>query len=224
MKRPLLRLALLYVGGILAAEYLSLPLWPILAVALCLTIVALAWCRFRSALLYPLLVLAGLANSKLQTDLLSPIDLRGIFGIEPHLVTIRGNLLETPALRVYQQDREPAWRTLARMEVTALCPLKGKWQPAAGRIAVSTPGQLTNWYSGQSVEITGVAARAQVCHCRGHFRLPPVFAAAGGLLFVAGRVRKRLAEGRPGCSSACGGSISSIWARHALALGLHDGR
>jgi len=78
-------------------------------------------------------------------------------------------LRETPTLRVYEQGETPAWRTLARIELTELCLHKKPWQPAAGRIAVATPGTLTNLFGGQIVEVTGVAAPPRRAIAEGTF-------------------------------------------------------
>ena len=67
---------------------------------------------------------------------------------------------ETPTQRVYARGQQESWRTMARVEVTALRRNRQSWQPATGRIAVTTQGILsTNFFAGQEVEITGVAGR-----------------------------------------------------------------
>jgi competence protein ComEC len=77
--------------------------------------------------------------------------------------------METPTLRVYQQAELSRWRTLARIRVTALRLEKEDWQPAAGRIAVTTAGSLTNLFSGQIVEAFGVAALPKRAVAEGTF-------------------------------------------------------
>jgi hypothetical protein len=114
------------------------------------------------------LVLAGLANSILHRCVLSPVDLRRVLGTEAHLACVRGTLLETPTLRVSQPEL-PSWRTLARVKVSAVRLDKNSWQPASGNIAVTTPGSLTNFFSGQSVEIIGVAAQPKPAVAEGTF-------------------------------------------------------
>lgn len=158
MKQPLITVALLYVGGILAAEITSLPVWLLLAICLSLTVVALSWPRARLLLLFPLIALTGLTNATLRTTVLSPIDLRNLLGREPHLVTVRGEIIETPTLRLYDTANRPTWRTQTRMEVSAIEVDKDPWRPAAGDIAISTAAELTNFWAGQVVEVTGVAA------------------------------------------------------------------
>jgi competence protein ComEC len=47
---------------------------------------------------------------------------------------------------------------LSRIEVREVCLNKQNWQPATGRIAVTTTGSLTNLFGGQRVEVNGVGA------------------------------------------------------------------
>jgi hypothetical protein len=104
MKRPLLRVVLLYSAGVLTGHFLSLPLLALLAPAIAFAMLAMALPAVRAALLYPLIFLTGLTNLTLHTAALSPNDLRRILGSEAHLLTVRGKLTETPTIRVYEQD------------------------------------------------------------------------------------------------------------------------
>src|SRR5437867_8750542 len=78
MKRPLLRVTLLFVAGILAASFGFLPLPLLLGLTLGLAGVALAWGRVRAVLLCLLIFLTGWTNLTLRTVVLSPHDLRRI--------------------------------------------------------------------------------------------------------------------------------------------------
>ena len=170
MKRPLLLVALLYVGGILIAGVIPLSPWSLLTGSLSLAALALTWSRARLGLLYALAVLMGWTNSTLHTAIISTHDLRLILGEQPEIVTIRGALRQAPVQRVFEQNEEASWRTLARIDVTALRRNKKSWQPAAGLMAVSTRGVLsTNIFAGQTVEITGVAALPKVAAAEGTF-------------------------------------------------------
>jgi hypothetical protein len=169
MKHPLLPVALLYVGGILAGRFVSLPLFLLLTGSLGLAVLALAWAQARPLLLWPLVLLTGWTNLTLQTTPLSPIDLRHVLGRQPEIVTIRGSVRETPWYRVYEQDEKEFWRTLTQIDVTALCPNRQTWRQATGRIAVTTPGMLTNFFAGQIVEITGVAQPPRIAVAPGTF-------------------------------------------------------
>jgi competence protein ComEC len=170
MKRPLLLVALLYAGGVLAAGAVSVSPFLLLAASVVLAVLALAWSRLRLVLLYGLAVLTGWTNSMLHTAIISPRDLRLILGDQPEIVTIRGVLREAPVQRVFEQGAEESWRTLARIEATALRLNRKSWQPALGRMAVSTRGVLsTNIFAGQMVEITGVAALPKIAAAEGTF-------------------------------------------------------
>ena len=79
-------------------------------------------------------------------------------------------LRETPTQRVYERGQQESWRTMARIDVTALRLNRQSWQPAAGRMAVTTQGILsTNFFAGQEVEITGVAGRPKIAAAEGTF-------------------------------------------------------
>lgn len=219
MKRPLWPVALLYAGGILAAEFVAAPLWPVVGISLGLAVAALVWARYRAVMLYPLLLLAGFTNSNLQTAVLSPTDLRTVLGTEPHLLTIRGELLETPTIRVYQPDQQPSWRTLARMEVRSVCLAKRDWQPGSGRIAITTAGLLTNYFSGQSVEVTGVAALPRLAVAEGTFDYRRYLKQQGIYyqLRAESETDWQVLRSPPALPLA---DRFSAWARRALALGL----
>jgi len=219
MKRPLLRLVLLYVCGILAAEVIALPLLPILGISLVLVALALSLTNFRAVLLYPLLILAGFANSTFHTSVISPLDLRRILGTEPHLACIRGNLVETPTLRVHGQDEKASWRTLARVEVCALRLDKDAWQSASGRVAVTTPGLLTNFFSGESIEMSGVLAEPKPAVAPGTFDYRQYLKRQGihYLLQTEDERDWSLSDRSPALPL---GDRFSRWARRALVLGL----
>jgi competence protein ComEC len=161
--------ALLYVGGVLAAELVRPPPLPLLCFLLVLATTALSWPHLRLVLLYTIVFLAGLANATLHTAVLSPVDIRNLVGLDAQLVTIRGELIETPTLRVYQHDQQPSWRTLARLDLKSVCLGKEHWQPATGQVAITTPGVLTNYFSGQIVEVSGVLAPPRLAVADGTF-------------------------------------------------------
>ena len=170
MKRPLVPVALLYVGGILTACFIRVPPLCLLVASLSLVALTLAWARARLIGLAALIVLTGWTNHTLHTAILSPHDLRRILGGQPEIVTVRGVVRETPTQRVYAHGEQESWRTMARLEVAALCRHRQPWQPAAGRMAVTTQGILaTNFFAGQEVEITGVAGPPKVAAAEGTF-------------------------------------------------------
>jgi competence protein ComEC len=169
MKRPLLPVGLAYIVGILVASLLPLQPMPLLALALGLSLTAVCWRQERSLLLFLALFFAGWTNLSLRQAILSPYDLRRLLSEEPALVTIRGTLSETPSFRVYEFREQECWRTMARLEVSAICLNRGSWQPAAGRLAVTTPGEFTNLFAGQSVEVSGVIGAPKLAAAPGTF-------------------------------------------------------
>ena len=170
MKRPLVPVALFYVGGILIACFIPVPPVFLLIGSLSLAVLTLAWPRARLIGLCALIVLTGWTNHTLRTVIISPNDLRRILGEQPEIVTLRGILRETPTQRVYERNQEESWRTMARVDVTALRRNRKPWQPAAGQMAVTTLGVLSSSvFIGQEVEITGVAAPPKIATAEGMF-------------------------------------------------------
>ena len=170
MKRPLVPVALLYVGGILIAGVIPVPPLYLLIGSLALAVLTLALPRARLVGLGTLIVLTGWTNHTLRTAIISPHDLRRIIGGQPEIVTLRGVLCETPTQRVYERNQQESWRTMARIDVTALRRNRRPWQPAAGRMAVTTHGVFsTNLFVGQDVEITGVAGPPRIATAEGMF-------------------------------------------------------
>jgi competence protein ComEC len=158
MKRPLAAVVACYTVGLLFAEVLQPPLGVLFAIAFVVFASALMIAKLRSWLIWPLVVLAGWTNLASRTAVVSPNDLRTLLGNTAAVVSVRGKLLETPRLRIFQSDSREAERTLAQVQVAAL--RRGtNWQPAFGQIAVTTPGTLPdNCFAGQTVEINGVMA------------------------------------------------------------------
>ena len=170
MKRPLGLVALFYVVGILIAGYIPLPPALLLGFGLVLTVISLAAsAHFRKFPLIILIFFTGWTNSTLRTVIISPHDLRTVHGAQPQLAVIRGTLRETPNFRVFVQDETESWRTLAQMDVSSISLSRQPWQPASGRLAVSTPGTLTNIFGKQVVEITGVVHRPKIAAANGTF-------------------------------------------------------
>lgn len=158
MKRPLLSVALCYVGGLLLANAVQVPPLPLFLTSFGLLLIALFFAQARNYLLWPLLVLVGWTNLTRQTAPISPDDLRQIIGPEPVLATLRGTLAESPSLRVHERDGKEFSRTLVPLEVTAIT-TNGNWQPALGRVMVATKGELSaDFFAGREVEISGVLA------------------------------------------------------------------
>jgi ComEC/Rec2-related protein len=161
MKRPLLPVALVYVIGLLLADVAQPGLPFLFALGFALLLPALVWAEGRALLLWPLLVVIGWVNLVSRTAVVSPNDLRRIVGNDPAVVTVRGALMETPELRIREQEDQVLSRTLARIRVSAMA-RRDAWQPAHGIVMVSTRGELPEeFFDGREVEISGVLAPPQ---------------------------------------------------------------
>jgi hypothetical protein len=114
MKRPLILVALFYVAGILLARSISFPLGILLASSLVVALLALAWIRMRPILLCPLIIFTGWSNAELSTAILSPHDVRRMLGDQPHLLTARGVIRETPTHRLFVLDEKESVRRTGR--------------------------------------------------------------------------------------------------------------
>lgn len=155
-KHPLAPVAVAYVTGVLAGWWMPLPLGWLFCISGTLALAAALWPMRLGWLLWPLLMGLGWTNMALHTAVLSPVDLRVLAKDAPELVMIRARLVETPTLRIFEGDEQATWRTHALVEVTGLR-RSHEWMPAAGRLAVTTPGVLgANFFAGRAVELTGI--------------------------------------------------------------------
>src|SRR5579872_7458004 len=156
MKRPLVVVALLYVGGILLGG-LRVPLLPLFVIFFVVFALALGWSRARPGLICALLVLAGWINLAERTAILSPNDLRRRnISDDGELVFIRGLLSETPTRRVHKNKDKEFWSSTAQVEVSEISRDRQSWQPVYGRIVTSTKGRLPDsFFGGQTVGLYG---------------------------------------------------------------------
>lgn len=147
---------LIYVAGILLAAHVNVPIFWLFSIAIPLGFWALVNSRLRSILLWPLVGLLGWISLAARTEVLSPVDLRIIFGEKIEYVTLRGALTEEPVQRLFERGPQTTWRSMVPVQVTAIR-RASEWEPAFGRVAVSTSGVLDGrYFSGQRIEVTGV--------------------------------------------------------------------
>ena len=158
MKYPLVVVVVCYAAGLLLAEFFKPPFAALLVFSFLALGLALLSKVLRPYLIWPLLALAGWTNLATRTEPVSPHDLRTLVGNEATLAVVRGTLIETPELKIYQHDEEATKRTLARVRVREI--QRGEHtQPAAGTILVTTPTPLADdFFAGQEVEISGALA------------------------------------------------------------------
>ena len=158
MNRPLVVVLSGYAAGLLFCQFFEPTLVTMLAVSFGVLVPAILFEKLRPWLLWPLLALAGCTNLVFHTAILAPDDLRLLAGKEPALAAIRGTLTETPRLKFVERNNRETAHSIAEVKVTQLR-LADDWQPAFGTVIVTTPDAPgTNFFGGQSVEISGVIA------------------------------------------------------------------
>ena len=156
MKRPLLLPAFLYTTGTLLGAMCPLAWTRLFVFTSLLLLLAMASPQLRRVCLVTSILLAGWCNIAARLSLLSPHDLRTVFGERTAIVAVRGTLTDTPTQRIQERKSGPAERTHAILEIRELR-LHNHWQPAHGRIAITLPGVLdTRFFAGREVEVDGV--------------------------------------------------------------------
>jgi len=173
VKQPLLPVVMLFTAGILLADFVPLPLVELLPLAVVVAVLAMCWPRGRPVLLAALVFLAGAADFTRHTAVISPLDLRTLFGDRTELVTARGRLCETPVIRRYESRGTTYERARTEVEISAVRPLNQPWQPAFGRVSATAPGDVAGrLFAGQIVEVTGVLGPPRPPLAEGLFDYP----------------------------------------------------
>jgi competence protein ComEC len=219
MKRPLLPVACLLIGGILCGELVRPALALLFGTSFAVVMAALAWNRGRPWLLPLLLVLTGWTGASWHSAILSGHDLRVLLDERARFVTLRGTILAPPSQRIFERDQREFWHSSALIQAEEMLS-NGVWQPAAGRVVAGIPGILpTNIFEGQRVEVAGTIQPPRGPTAEGMFN-PRAFYNREGVFFQlqtsgAGDW-KTLAEALP---------VSERfrrWATRTLALGLPE--
>ena len=225
MKYPAVVITLVVAAGIVAAEFVELPLFGGFAFAIGIGLLAWFHQSWRPWLLYPLLFFAGYLNTAWRERPIGPLDLRRLLGEGSEIATIRGRLLDTPVPHSYVHDDEEIWRSSAFVEVHAV-QFRGKpWQSACGRLLVSTRGLLPKqFFSGQPVEIYGVIQRPREAIAPGLFDYRAYLKRRyiHYQMFVSRTSDWRLGAGALPESAISWSDRFQQWARQKLAAGLPD--
>jgi competence protein ComEC len=156
MKRPLLPVALLYIGGILCGEY-ARPALPVLfGASLLAAALALASAGGRIWLCGLLVVLTGWTGACWRAAVLAPDDLRLQLGQRIQETRLRGVIQTPPAQRIFERGGQEFPRSSTLIEANGIY-IGDAWQPAFGKVIATVQGVLSsNFFEGQSVEVAGV--------------------------------------------------------------------
>ena len=118
MKRPLVAVVSCYATGLLLAGIFQPPLAALFAVSFLVLVLILVLEKFRPFLIWPLLALVGWTNLASRTAVVSPSDLRTLIGTDAAIVAVRGDLIETPHLKIVERDDQETERSLAKVRVS----------------------------------------------------------------------------------------------------------
>ena len=225
MKRPLLPVALLLIGGILCGELARPGLALLFGASFAVTGAALAWNKGRPWLLGLLLILTGWTEACWHAAILSRHDLRLLLGGEPQIVSLRGVIVAPPSQRIYEREHAESWHSSALIQAREIR-LHDAWQPAAGRVIAGVAGILpASIFEGQRVEVTGVIQPPRGPMAAGMFNARAFYKREGVFFQLQTDATNDWKAATEGDSAP--GPISERfrqWARKTLALGLPRGR
>jgi ComEC/Rec2-related protein len=156
MKRPLLPVALLYIGGILCGQYVHPALSVLFGVSFLAAALALAWTQGRVWLSGVLVVLTGWTGACWHAAILAPDDLRLQLGQRTEETRLRGVIQAPPAQRIFERGGREVSHSSTLIKANGIF-IGDTWQPAFGKVIATVPGVLSsNFFEGQSVEVAGV--------------------------------------------------------------------
>ena len=179
MSRPLVSVVIAYAAGLLLAQIFHPPPTALFISSFVVLALVLIVEKFRLPLLMLLFTVVGWTNLAVCTAVISPHDLRTQLGNEAALVTVRGELAETPRLKIVVRDETENWRTVARVRVREIRRDENLLS-ADGEVLVTTPGiPGTNFFAGQTVDIFGVISRPPPALAEGLFDLQNYLGARG---------------------------------------------
>ena len=159
MKFPALGPTLLFAVGVGAAVWWGGRLEVLIFICGALLLLAVAWKRFRLAGILAALFFLGWTYHLERLQPHSRFDVRRVMGTNAELVTIIGEIGETPTFRLAETRGPWVGRTLVPVKVDA-CQRSNSWMTASGTVMVTTPGVLPRpYFRGQRVNITGVLNR-----------------------------------------------------------------
>ena len=171
MTRPFITVVSFYGLGLLLAQLLQPPLAVLFGLSFFLLLLVFVIAKLRVILLCALLVLAGWTNLVFHTAIISPNDLRRLIGTsnETEPATVRGQLLQTPQIKISERRGYEFEHSLTQVRVSEIR-MGDDWRPAVGDIIVTAPGLPgTNFFAGQSVELSGVIGRPAPAEAEGLF-------------------------------------------------------
>ena len=219
MKRPFVIVVSFYAIGLLLAYFFHLPLAVLFAASFLVLILVFVLEKSRPVLFCALLTLAGWTNLAFHTAIISPNDLRHLIGSQTEIAAIHGILVQTPQIRIAEHHGDETEHSLTQVRVTGLR-IDENWRPATGDIMVSTSGTpSTNYFAGQSVEISGVIAPPPQAMAEGLFN-DRDYLQTRGIFYELKTTPSDWRLYEPALSGPPPTDRFLEWSRHTLAFGL----
>ncbi len=219
MKRPFLIIVSFYIAGLLIADFFHPPVIALFIASFSLIALVFASKRLRPFLVLALLALVGWTNLAIHQAVVSPNDLRRLVGGQTELVSIRGALARMPQIKI--AARNNAEHSLTQIRVTEISGADN-WQPAFGTIIVSTPSPLANFFTGQSVEISGLIAQPAPPIAEGLFDYRDYLATRGIFYELRAASTNNWQLRQPVQSTPPLTDRFLNWSKHTLSLGLTE--
>ncbi len=158
MKHPLAWVLAAYTAGVVIGHFFQMPWLWLFGMALAAWTISFFLPRTRFVGMALTLALAGWMNAQLHELPLAADDLRRILGSDPAWVSIRGTLEYSPTLHEVNGKHDQGVMGMGMVRVNAI-KLGDDWQVASGTLLATAPGDPGPlFFTGQSVEINGVAA------------------------------------------------------------------
>ena len=220
MNAPLISVVAVYIAGILIGASLEVDWVGVFACTGFLLVLSLILKSYSVALFYCAIFFTGWANMAHRVSIIAPHDLRNLFGEKPAIVTIRGELLESPIIKNPQKSDHAF--SQAMIEVKAV-EVDGIRMSSFGRVIARTSGSLsTNYFIGREVSVTGVLKKPNGATAEGFFDYQKYLRWQGvyHLLESAGTHEWELAN--PSDRSVPYSERFNRWARRALVHGLDE--
>jgi len=157
-RRPFVPVAICFASGIVASRAVDLALrTSVLLACFSVALFLVRKIRWGAVALLTFTLGAGLYSARYE--IFSENDLRLIFDEKPALVSVRGTLIETPAMKEFPGRTNIIRNSYARLDVTEVL-FERQWRPAQGQVASTTRGIFDpEFFKGRSVEVTGVIER-----------------------------------------------------------------
>ncbi len=169
MNRPMVRVAVPYILGIVVADAGWFPFWYALGACVSLLLLAAALKASRTVTLLPLLLGLGLTNQAFHLNQIPANDLQNQLGDGQQIVTLTGRLATTPEHRVSEVNGEDYWRSMVELDVTGI-ETDTQRLAVSGTVLVSASFRLAKrYYAGRRAEVTGVIRRPAVAQAEGMF-------------------------------------------------------